>query len=312
MNPLICTLWPAYLLDRLLGDPTWLPHPVVGFGKAIGFFEKRWNRGRGRFWKGMAASLLLTSGSYLATRAVLWAAETGVSPWLRWGLSVVLAFFCLAGTTLIREVRETFHAVDRSIEEGRRQVGRIVGRDTSSLSRHEVEAAALETLSENLSDGVIAPLVYFCLGGVPLMMAYKMVNTLDSMTGYRNERYRDYGCFAARMDDVVNWVPARLTALVMLAVTCRWRLVPTVWSEGKRHLSPNSGYPEAALAAILDCRFGGAHVYFGEVVEKPYIGRHDRPFCLADMERAVCVNRRSEMAVIVAVSLLSLIQSVSL
>ena len=128
----------------------------------------------------------------------------------------LLIFYCLAGTTLIREVREVFHAVDRSIDEGRKQVARIVGRDTSELSAQEVRTAALETLAENLSDGVIAPLFWLAIGGVPAMVAYKMVNTLDSMIGYHTERYKDFGCWAARIDDVANYIPARITALLMI------------------------------------------------------------------------------------------------
>jgi cobalamin biosynthesis protein CobD/CbiB len=131
-------------------------------------------------------------------------------------LTSILIFYCLAGTTLIREVREVFHAVDRSLDEGRKQVARIVGRDTSELSAQEVRTAALETLAENLSDGVIAPLFWLAIGGVPAMMAYKMVNTLDSMIGYRTERYKDFGCWAAHIDDVANYIPARITALLMI------------------------------------------------------------------------------------------------
>ena len=149
-----------------------------------------------------------------------------------------------------------FEAVDRSLDEGRRQVGRIVGRDTSALSAQEVRTAALETLAENLSDGVIAPLFWYAVLGVPGMMAYKMVNTLDSMIGYRNERYRQFGCIAARIDDVANYIPARLTALLMIIVSGRLSLFRFVGKYGSRHASPNSGYPEAALAGILNCRFG--------------------------------------------------------
>lgn len=162
-----------------------------------------------------------------------------------------------------------FEAADRSLEEGRRQVARIVGRDTSGLTDTEVRTAALETLAENLSDGVIAPLFWYLLLGVPGMLAYKMVNTLDSMIGYRNERYRAFGCFAARLDDVANYLPARLTAFLMVLVTGRLSLLRFVFRYGPRHASPNSGYPEAALAGILDCRFGGPHQYFGEWVYKP-------------------------------------------
>lgn len=195
-----------------------------------------------------------------------------------------------------------FEAVDRSLEEGRKQVARIVGRDTSELSAQEVRTAALETLAENLSDGVIAPLFWYILLGVPGMLAYKMVNTLDSMIGYRNERYRDFGCFAARLDDVANYIPARLTAFLMILAFPRggfWNLLKFVGMYGNQHASPNSGYPEAALAGILNCRFGGPHNYFGEEVWKPYIGSNGRLLTTEDMKIAVSVNRRAEGIMII-------------
>ena len=195
----------------------------------------------------------------------------------------IIIFYCLAGTTLIREVRQVFLALDRSLEEGRAQVARIVGRDTSELSAQEVRTAALETLAENLSDGVIAPLFWLALLGTPGMLAYKMVNTLDSMIGYKTERYKDFGCVAAHIDDVANYIPARLTALLMVLATGRLSLLRFVWRYGSQHASPNSGYPEAALAGILDCRFGGTHDYFGEAVVKPYIGDNPRPLTTADL-----------------------------
>ena len=216
-------------------------------------------------------------------------------------LSAILIFYCLAGTTLVREVRDVFHAVDRSLDEGRKQVARIVGRDTSQLTAQEIRTAALETLAENLSDGVIAPLFWLAVLGVPGMMAYKMVNTLDSMIGYRTERYRQFGCIAARIDDVANYLPARITALFMVAAGGNLRSgIRFIAKYGHRHASPNSGYPEAALASILNCRFGGPHIYFGELIDKPYIGTNDRPLTTPDMQRAILINRMVEvMAVIV-------------
>ena len=250
----------AWVMDLWLGDPMQLPHPVVGFGKLIAKGERTWNKGKGRQWKGALMAIALVVGTYVVSACLL-----GLLPGVLHTLaSALLIFYCLAGTTLIREVREVFRAVDRSLEEGRMQVARIVGRDTSELSAQEVRTAALETLAENLSDGVIAPLFWYALLGVPGMLAYKMVNTLDSMIGYRNERYKDFGCFAARLDDVANYLPARLTALLMVLASGRISLIKFVWKYGDQHASPNSGYPEAALAGILDCRFGGPHNYFGQ------------------------------------------------
>ena len=187
------------------------------------------------------------------------------------------------------------------------QVARIVGRDTSELSAQEVRTAALETLAENLSDGVIAPLFWYALLGVPGMMAYKMVNTLDSMIGYRNERYKDFGCFAARLDDVANYLPARLTALLMVLASGRISLIKFVWKYGDQHASPNSGYPEAALAGILDCRFGGPHNYFGQEVWKPFIGEHERLFTTSDMQVSVRINRLAEVGMVIIVLLFKLL-----
>ena len=214
-------------------------------------------------------------------------------------VDTIIVFYCLAGTTLIREVREVFLALDRSLDEGRQQVARIVGRDTSELSAQEVRTAALETLAENLSDGMIAPLFWFALLGTPGMLAYKMVNTLDSMIGYRTERYKDFGCWAARIDDVANYIPARLTALLMVIVSGKWSLFGFVWKNGRRHASPNSGYPEAALAGILNCRFGGPHYYFGELFDKPFIGENDRELTTSDMQTAVSINRAAEVLTVV-------------
>ncbi len=208
--------------------------------------------------------------------------------------SIVL-FYCLAGTTLIREVKMVFAAVDRSLEEGRQQVSRIVGRDTAALSAQEVRTAALETLSENLSDGVVAPMFWFGWLGLPGMITYKMINTLDSMIGYKTERYIRFGRVAAKIDDVANFLPARITALMMLLVSGRLDLLPFVLRYGKKHASPNSGYPEAALAGILNCRFGGTHDYFGEAISKPYIGETDRMLTYEDMQRAIRINRRVEV-----------------
>lgn len=290
----------AWLLDHWLGDPAWLPHPVVAFGKAISLCERRLNRGEARFWKGAAVSLALVSGVYLLTLLLLhWAACR--SSGLLLALQVLLLFYCLAGTTLVREVREVFNAADRSLEEGRRQVARIVGRDTGGLSGQEVRTAALETLAENLSDGVVAPLFWYMLLGVQGMLAYKMINTLDSMIGYRNERYRRFGCFAARLDDVANYIPARLTALLMVLASGRLSLLAFVGGYGNRHASPNSGYPEAALAGILDCRFGGPHRYFGEEVWKPYIGDNERLLTTEDMKTAIRINRRVEWLMVLIV-----------
>ena len=310
----------GWVLDLLVGDPQRLPHPIVWFGKAIAFCEHRLNRGSHRRAKGAVTAV----GLIAAVFGAAWLLRAGVvagEPLRAFGVAAggvaakpllavidaVIVFYCLAGTTLIREVREVFLALDRSLEEGRTQVARIVGRDTSALSAQEVRTAALETLAENLSDGVVAPLFWLALLGTPGMLAYKMVNTLDSMIGYRTERYRDYGCWAARIDDAANYVPARLTALLMVVAAGRLQCLAFVRRYGRCHASPNSGYPEAALAAILDCRFGGPHNYFGQRFDKPYIGDNERLLTTDDMLTAVGINRRAEVLMVVLVAAFSLL-----
>ena len=296
----------GWLLDLILGDPMWLPHPVVWFGKAIAACEKKLNRGNFRKAKGAFVAIVLIALVF----ALSWFLRRLLLPlpsYLLLLFDAIIIFYCLAGTTLIREVREVFLALNRSLDEGRQQVARIVGRDTSELSAQEVRTAALETLAENLSDGVIAPLFWLAILGTPGMLAYKMVNTLDSMIGYKTERYKAFGCWAAHIDDIANYIPARLTAFLMILATGELGRLGFVWKNGRNHASPNSGYPEAALAGILNCRFGGPHYYFGQLFDKPYIGENDRLLTTADMKKAVRVNRTAEVIMVILVLLRSIL-----
>lgn len=288
----------GWTADKLLGDPERLPHPVVLFGKMIAAGERRLNHGKHRRMKGAALAVTLIAATFGATAGLI-ALAGMASPALRTAVEAVMIFYCLAGTTLIREVKGVFAALDVSTEQGRKQVSRIVGRDTSQLTDNEIRKAALETLAENLSDGVIAPMFWLLLLGVPGMAAYKMINTLDSMIGYRTERYKRFGTAAARIDDAANYIPARLTVLLMIAVAGKPELLKFVARNGKRHASPNSGYPEAALAGILNCRFGGGHYYFNEYFDKPFIGDNDRQLTKNDLRKAVTVNTLAEAAMLV-------------
>ena len=296
----IAPLLLGVLVDRIFGDPAGLPHPIVGFGNLISAGEKRFNRGYHRVGKGAVWALALIAVTFTATYGLMRGAGA-IYPAVWCIVGAVCIFFGLAGKTLEEEVRMVFQAVDRSLKEGRTQVARIVGRDTSGLSAQQIRTAALETLAENLGDGVIAPLFWYMLLGVPGIMAYKMINTLDSMIGYKNERYRLFGRWAARIDDAANYIPARLTAGLMITASGRFSLLRFVVRYGKCHSSPNSGYPEAALAGILDCRFGGPNSYFGQTVEKPYIGNTERKLTDEDMRRAIRINRRSEGLMVVIV-----------
>lgn len=305
----ILPLLVGWFLDLIFGDPSKLPHPIVWFGKAIAFFEHRLNKGSHRKLKGALVAIGLISFVFVATSFLI-SSFSFLIPHFSFLISALLIFFCLAGTTLIREVREVFLAVDRSLEEGRQQVARIVGRDTTELSAQEVRTAALETLAENLSDGVIAPLFWFAILGVPGMLTYKMINTLDSMIGYKTERYRDFGCWAAHIDDIANYIPARLTALLMAIASPRKGLLRFIWRNGRRHASPNSGYPEAALAGILNCRFGGPHYYFGQLFPKPYIGENERELTTADMKLAVRTNRIAEVLMVFLVMICLILKNI--
>ena len=275
----------GWLLDFAFGDPARLPHPVAGFGKLIHCFEQRLNKGSHRTMKGAFTAVSLIAGVYIA--GLLMVNLLSPVPYVKIAVEAIIIFYCLAGTTLIREVRMVFEATSRSVEEGRIQVGRIVGRDTQSLSAQEIRTAALETLAENLSDGVIAPLFWYLILGVPGMLAYKMVNTLEE--------------WAAKIDDIANYIPARITAFLMILAAGKTSLWKFVRRFGKEHASPNSGYPEAALAGILDCRFGGTHDYFGESVYKPYIGENPRELTYRDMLTAVKVNRYAEILMVLLV-----------
>ena len=303
----------GFLLDRVLGDPTTFGHPIIFFGRLIGWGEKRLNHGKGGLLKGFIYNgslvlltfflpLLLSLALFYKIGESSWqgAGSEGTLLLLGYGLiSTLLIFYMLSGKTLRDEVRGVFRAVGRSLEEGRTQVGRIVGRDTGALSAQEIRTAALETLAENLSDGVVGPMLAWAFLGIPGILTYKMINTQDSMVGYLNERYRDYGYFSAKLDDLANLLPSRLTAVLMLLAAGRLDLLTKTFRHGQRHLSPNSGYPEAALALMLGCRFGGPHDYFGEVVDKPFIGEEDRPLTDDDLQRALSITRRTELLALV-------------
>lgn len=325
-HTLLASLITGWLLDLAFGDPSSLPHPIVYMGKWIAIGERRLNKGRHRKAKGAifaVFSIMLVFFSTAVLFGYLWINsidKRGID-WrfvvLSYLIASVLVFFCLAGKTLRREVRMVFEALQRGLDDGRRQVARIVGRDTQSLSRQEVATASLETLAENLSDGVIAPLFWLCLLGLPGMLAYKMINTLDSMIGYQNQRYKDFGCWAAHIDDIANYLPARITAL--LISLCGWIYVRrykelphrTLTYYLKRtvrfsscHASPNSGWPEAALSALLDCRFGGPHDYFGELFYKPYIGTNPRPLTFSDMRFSIRTCLFAEVVTIVVIAVI--------
>ena len=293
-------------LDLCAGDPARLPHPIVAFGRWISFFERKANHGdhrraKGTFWTVTTLCTLFLS-AHLAL-AALWTAclqwEAG-GTYLYYLVTGILIFYCLAGTTLIREVRRVFRAADRSLEEGRRQVSRIVGRDTSRLSDQEIRTAALETLAENLSDGVIAPLFWLYVLGIPGMLTYKMINTMDSMIGYKNDKYLYFGRFAAKLDDVLNFIPSRIGGVLMVLSAGIASLAEKIgekhysmknaWKiflrDRKKHSSPNAAQTESACAGALKVALSGDNYYFGKLVKKPQIGDAVRPLEAEDIKRS--------------------------
>ncbi len=295
----VAALGVGYVLDLLLGDPAWLPHPVVGFGRAISLGERALNSGGSvrRFLGGALLALGLVGGTFALT-ALAVAAAWRAHPVAGAALVVVGVFFGLANRTLIDEGRAVFAALDESLDAGRRRLSRIVGRDTARLDAQQVRTAVGETMAENLNDGVVAPLFWFALLGLPGLMAFKMVNTLDSMIAHRDARYEWFGKPAARLDDAANFVPARLTALLQCALAGRGgaRGLGFLVRYGRAHASPNSGYPEAALAGILDVRFGGPHTYDGELVHKPWIGSNTRALAGGEFGRIARLNHAVALA----------------
>ncbi len=289
---MILPLLAGYAIDYFVGDPDDQPHPVRVFGTAIYRAERKLNQGKWRFLKGALMSVALCLFTY-AFFSGLQNVLLRINVWLVVLVNSIWVWYGLANRSLIIEGLNVFKVLEtQGLEAGRLRLSRIVGRDTSQLSAQHIRIAVLETMSENLSDGVIAPLFFYALGGVPGMMVYKMINTLDSMIGYRNDRYEQFGKFAARLDDVANYIPARLTALLMVLIT-RSRLAGDfVLKYGNKHKSPNSGYPEAALAGIMNCRFGGPNLYKGVLVDKPFIGQNDRVILPKEIETAVSVNHR--------------------
>jgi len=268
----------AIALDLLLGDPRWLPHPVVGIGRLISALEKVLRRRVRNERLGGVLLLICVVGTTGLLAHVLLKGAYAASSYLGVALAAVLAWTCLAAHSLHREsglVADRLVAGD--LAGARQYLSRIVGRDTDDLDEQEIWRALVETVAENSSDGIIAPLFYLMVGGPVLGLAYKAVNTLDSMVGYKNERYRHFGWASARFDDLANWLPARLTGLLMVGIAPLVGLsgkdaLRVMIRDGGNHSSPNSGIPESATAGALGVRLGGTNRYFGLPVEKPTIG----------------------------------------
>lgn len=278
-SPLALVL--AVAADLAFGDPEKVPHPVRWMGSLASALEAALRRAlpAGAAWERLGGAVLwaaVVGVSYSATALALYLSYRA-SPTLA---IAVAAYFVWAGLSikgLGDEAMAVVKAAGAGLDEARRRLSRIVGRDTASLSEEDVMRAAVETVAENASDGVVAPLFFLALGGPALMMAYKAVNTLDSMVGYRSERYRSFGWFSARCDDAASFIPARLTGALIISASFvlgyNWKRSAAVMArDGRKHPSPNSGVPEAAMAGALGVRLGGGASYNGVFSEKPRIG----------------------------------------
>ncbi len=315
----------AFLLDLAIGDPRWLPHPVRIIGKAINGAERLIRRffmtAAGERLGGIVLVLFITVPVYLITDLIVHAVS-GASHGLFAAAGTVLVVFLTATTIATRELIRSARLVITSIQNGdvpsaRQQLSMIVGRDTRELSDKVVLKATIETLAENLSDGIIAPLFYLAVGGLPLAMAYKAVNTLDSMVGYKNAKYRYFGWAAARLDDLANYLPARITGLMIAlsvflvallmnrvkSVSAAARSLSVMMRDGRKHPSPNSGIPEAAMAGALGVRLGGPSTYGGVLSDKPFIGDEETDdYGTAAREAMALVKASSVLAAAMAIT----------
>ena len=285
----------AFVLDFILGDPGWLPHPIIGMGNAISFFEKKFrrpkplnknqtknqakNQARKQVFSGLLFALFLIGFTWLISFCLV-KIFTLVHPLLGFGVQALLLFYCFSAKSLVQAAHEVAIPLEvNDIETARKKVAMIVGRQTKTLDEKGVTRATVETVAENFVDGFLSPLFFALLFGVPGALAYKMINTLDSMVGYRNESYMFFGRASARIDDVANFIPARISVVVIsfaaFLLSARKGVLSfkTGISQGNHHKSPNAGYPEAAFAGALEIRMGGPNIYHGKLVEKPYIGQ---------------------------------------
>ncbi|MFD2738163.1 adenosylcobinamide-phosphate synthase CbiB [Sulfitobacter aestuarii] len=276
---LVCAL----LLDALFGEPDWLwqrlPHPAVLMGRAVAFLDKRLNQGRSRFAKGaLSVALLVLAAGLLGALLSL------LGPLVE----ILLAAILLAQRSLVAHVRAVADGLRISLPEGRRAVGMIVSRDTDAMPTPNICRSAIESAAENLGDGVVAPAFWFLIGGLPGIFIYKIVNTADSMIGYRNTRYEQFGKAAARLDDLLNLIPARLTALLIAlpgGVMGDWAAIR---EDAARHRSPNAGWPEAATARAIDVALSGPRAYDGVMQQFAWVnGSGGRDIGPPDIDRSV-------------------------
>lgn len=291
MSDTVLALLLGWGLDILIGDPEWFPHPVRFIGRFISFMEKRLRKSSRNL---RAAAPVLTLSTVFLTMAVTGLILYGLKSIGHFPYIIGCALICWTGLStkcLAKEAEGVRRALNLSVQEGRSRVARIVGRETKDLTENEIICATVETVAENTTDGVVSPLLYGLLGGPVLMMGFKAASTLDSMVGYMDERCRDIGWFSARLDDVLNYIPARLTAMLMVVSAFILKkdgktAFRTVLRDHDKHKSPNCAWSEAAAAGALHIQLGGTHVYHGESVYKPTIGDRIREPIAQDITSA--------------------------
>lgn len=308
----------GFILDLIFGDPHWLPHPICLIGNLIGFLEKNLRRllapGKTALLLGGALMVVIViSLSYVVPYAVLMLAEQA-SPWLRFALETVMFYQIFATKCLRDESMKVYTALhNNDLEDARVKLSWIVGRDTKELTAEEVTKGAVETVAENTADGIIAPMFYMFIGGAPLAFLYKGINTMDSMVGYKNDKFLYFGRCAAKLDDVANFIPARITGILMILASYflnmnaagAWKIF---WRDRYNHLSPNSAMTESVTAGALNIQLGGDHYYFGKLVHKDTIGDNIRPVVAEDI---VAVNNLLYMTAVISLLLFSLVYLVN-
>ena len=284
----------AWGLDVLLGDPENVPHPVRGIGRIITALEL-WSRKKiaNARYAGMLVGIIVPVIAYVCTAAIIWLCGL-VNMWLAAAASMLLIYTTLSSRCLSDEARAILRLLQAGdIVNARKQLSRIVGRDTNELDENGIARATIETVSENSVDGIIAPLFYAVIGGAPLAMAYKAINTLDSMVGYKDDRYREFGWFSARIDDAANFIPARLCLIIIpIATLAIWpsravKSLTAMLRDGAKNPSPNSGYPEAGFAGVLGIQLGGETRYKGIVHHKQLLGDKEKEVAMEDIRKSI-------------------------
>ncbi|WP_096201010.1 adenosylcobinamide-phosphate synthase CbiB [Bacillus sp. FJAT-45350] len=295
----------AVIIDRLIGDPKWLPHPVVGIGKLISFLEKHLNRGSNKKGKGILFLILVIFLTFIVVLSL-----TIVAYIIHPIVGIVVESVLISLTIAAKGLKEAAEDVaiplkQRNMNDARLKLSYIVGRDTENLNEGEIVRGTVETVAENTSDGVTSPLFFALIGGAPLAFVYRAVNTCDSMVGYKNERYLQFGWASARFDDVLNWLPARMTGILMVlfnkscSVHTKKDCFQILFHDAKKHPSPNSGWGEAAVASLLGVQLGGRNTYKGMVSNRTKMGRPEERLRTIHIQKTITIMFRTVISYVV-------------